>query len=87
MKAAMMAATLPAWLVRGIVMTIVGALITGFGAWSLQLSSKTEDHEKRLSVAEEHMKSIDSSLQEIKQGQIEQRQDTKDVLKALNHRR
>lgn len=62
--------TVPAWLVRGIVTALVGAGVTSVAAWSSLISNKSNDHEKRIAVMEDHTRGIDKSLDEIKDALI-----------------
>jgi Tfp pilus assembly protein PilO len=77
-------------MVKAVVTTVIGALIMGASAWGVHLSARDNDHEKRIAVVEEHQKvrdkAIDESLDELKKGQDEQRQDTKEILKRLPRR-
>lgn len=59
---AVAAAVLPSWLVKVIVTTIVTALLTGAGAWGVNLTSRSHNHDTRISVVEDHQKGIDKKL-------------------------
>jgi hypothetical protein len=74
---------LPTWLVKAIVTTIVSALLTGAGAWGVNLSSHSGDHEKRIAVIEDHQKGIDQSLRDIKEVQKTESEDIKKILSHL----
>lgn len=69
----------PAWVLKAIVTTIIGLLLTGVATWSTHISAKANDHEKRIAVSEQ-------SLGEIKSDLKEQRQDMKEVLRRLPRR-
>ena len=81
-----MRTVLPSWLVKTIITVIITAIISLGVTWGSNLTGSRDDHEKRISVVEEHQKGIDQSLTEIKQNQTEQRQDTKEILKMLRRR-
>jgi len=61
---------LPSWLVKAIVISIITAMIGAVVAWGNILATRTDVHEKRISVIEEHQttrdKEIDKDLEEVK---------------------
>jgi hypothetical protein len=71
--------SIPKWVVKAIVTTSIGVIVSGASAWGVHLSTKSNDHEKRIAVMEDHQKGIDKSLDEIKS-------DTKEILKQLHRR-
>lgn len=81
------AAVLPRWLSKALITALLGAVITGAVAWASQLSGKQVTHESRISVLEDHQRGIDKSLDELKVGQQEQREDVKEILRRLPRRR
>ena len=76
----------PGWLWRGVIGTGASLLITGASWLAVKAVRVATEHETRISVIEEHNKSIDKSLEEIKEGQQEQARDTKEILKRLPRR-
>jgi hypothetical protein len=74
-----LALTKAPWYLQAIITALFGILVSGFAAWG----GKVADHEKRLSVVEDHQKGIDKSLDEIKEMQRDQSRDTKEILKRL----
>lgn len=63
------APVVPAWIAKAIITAAISVLVTGAGAWGVHLSAKSNDHEKRIAVAEEHQRNIDKALDEIRDGQ------------------
>lgn len=76
----------PSWMAKVVITAVIGALVTGAAAWGKTLSSRTHDHETRVSVLEDHQKGIDKSLDEIKDTQKEQSKDTREILRMLRRR-
>lgn len=76
----------PSWIVKVVVTAVLGALVTGASAWGVHLSTKGNDHEKRIAVIEEHQVSIDKSLERIELMQRTQNEDTKKILSRLPRR-
>lgn len=77
---------IPSWIVKAFITAIIGVLVTGAAAWGVNLSRSRADHEKRIAVVEDHQKSIDKSLDEIKSMQRTQAEDTKKILERLPRR-
>lgn len=81
---------LPGWVVKTIVGAIITALITGASAWGIHVSGKSNDHDKRIAVIEQHLtdrdKSIDETLTEIRATEKTQADDVKEILKRLPRR-
>ena len=81
---------IPTWVMKAVIGAVISTLVIGIGSWGASLSKNEVDHEKRISVVEEHQKNrdkeIDESLTEIKAGLQEQRTDMKEVLKRLPRR-
>lgn len=69
-----MKAALPRWMVKAIAIAIIGALVTGAGAWGAHLSGKANDHEKRIAVVETKVDDVKDDIREIKDGQKETNQ-------------
>ena len=79
-------ALIPVWVVKTISSTIIGLLVTGASAWGVHLSTRGNDHEKRIAVVEDHQKGIDKSLDEIKDAQREQSKKLDRILERMPRR-
>jgi cytochrome c-type biogenesis protein CcmH/NrfG len=62
----------PMWLVQ----TAVAVLLSSLLAWATWATTATWQHETRLSVLEDHEKTIDQSLEDLKS-------DTKEILRRM----
>jgi len=74
------------FVVKAVITAVVGALITGFSAWGVHLSSMSNNHEKRIAVTETQMQDVKDDISEIKASLKEQNRDTKEILKRLPRR-
>lgn len=61
--------TIPPWVVKTIVTTVIGLLLGGFAAWGRTISTRSHDHETRISVTEEKVSDMRSDINEIKHSQ------------------
>ena len=57
--------TIPSWMTKALVTAVIGVLISGTVAMAFRLSEKTQTHEARISVLEDHQKGIDEKLNGI----------------------
>jgi hypothetical protein len=61
----------PGWIVKVVITAVLGALITGASAWGVHLSTKSNDHEKRIAVTETKVDDVKDDIGEIKVSQKE----------------
>lgn len=56
---------IPSWMIKALVVALIGVMVTGVAAMASRLSTSSGNHEARISVLEDHQKGIDNKLNNI----------------------
>lgn len=83
----MSAGAIPTWVIRAVVMSMIGALVTGASAWGIHLSTKSNIHETRITVVEEKVGEVKQDIKDLKTDQKEMREELNRKLDRLLEQR